>query len=141
MSDKKTIHDVLSEKIAAAVKSGRFASSAQLLKAAGLSNGFMGELQGRVLKNPAAGLRLDTAQKLATVLQCQVTDLAIEPEVIDGDPYEGRSWAIIAARALGFSERAIQTVLLETPSTDPGKMWWFRRIEAEQERLAPASTR
>lgn len=141
MSHTKTIHSVISEKIAAVVASGRFSSSAQVLKAAGLSSGFMGELLQRVTKNPDAGLRLDTAARLAEVLQCPVTELTMASPRESSDPYESRSWAIIAARALGFSERAIQVVLLESPPNDPGKMWWFRRIEAEQERLSPASTR
>jgi hypothetical protein len=141
MESRPTIDMILDEKIAAAVASGRYPSEAQVLKAANLSPGYMGELRIRVARNADAGIRLDTAARLAEVLQCPVTDLLNETAQLGSDPYEGRSWAIIAARALGFPERAIQAVMLEAPSGDPGKMWWFRRIEAEAERLAPAASR
>jgi hypothetical protein len=130
---------ILDRLISEAVAAGRFTNQAQVLKAVGLSSGYMGELRQRTAKNPDATLNLDTAVKFADVLGCPVTLLTGDTPAPSGDPYEGRSWAIIAARALGLPESAIQTILAEDPGHDPGKLWWFKRIEAEGERLVPAS--
>lgn len=126
--------------IAEAVRSGRFASEAQALKEAGISSGYLGELTKRLKSNPAASMVGPTARKLADTLGVSVEVILRgqsegEPPVVD--KYPERAWAVSSARGLKYSEAAIQLVLREDPGTDPGRMYWFRRIEAEDERVRP----
>lgn len=124
-----------------AVKSGRYRSRAAILRAAKLSSGYMGEFRDRLKRNPKAGLTTPVVKKLAVALGVSEREVLgvddSEPEVVD--IYPERAWAIEAARKLKFPEAAIQLVLKERPSRDPGRMYWFRRIEAESERVIPAA--
>jgi len=126
--------------IAEAVRSGRFASEAQALKEAGISSGYLAELTKRIKRNPSASMVGPTARKLADALGVTVETILRgqspgEPPIVD--KYPERAWAITSARALKISEAAIQVVLREDPGTDPGRMYWFRRIEAEEQRASP----
>jgi len=123
-----------------AVNSGRFKSQAAFLEEAGVSNGYIQELEKRLRVNPMAGMTGKIARKIADTLGVSVEIVLFgrgteEPPVID--KYPGRAWAISSARGLGISEAAIQVVLKEDPGTDPGRLFWFRRIEAEEERARP----
>lgn len=124
-----------------AIKSGRYPSRAAILRAAKLSSGYLGEFRDRLKKNPKAGLTTPVVRKLAAALGVTERDILggdeTEPETVD--IYPERAWAIDAARRLKFPEASIQVVLKERPARDPGRMYWFRRIEAESERAVPAA--
>jgi transcriptional regulator with XRE-family HTH domain len=123
-----------------AVRAGRFKSEADFLKQVGLSNGYLGEQASRKNATKPPSLRVDTVQQMAELLGMKVSELIGEnPSDPPVDIYEGRAWAIDAARRLKLPEAAIQLVLAEDPGRDPGRMYWFRRIEAESERIRPAS--
>lgn len=121
-----------------AVAAGRFNSRADFLAQADLTSGYFGEFE---TKRPNGTIKLDTARRFAELLGTSIASLtgedAEEPPVID--KFEGRAWAIGAARNMQLPEAAIQLVLKEDPGHDPGRWYWFRRIEAEAERLRPAS--
>lgn len=72
---KLTVDVLIQRKIDDAVREGRFASAAQVLKAVGKSSGYLAELRQRVAKNPSATIALETARKFADVLGCAVSDL------------------------------------------------------------------
>lgn len=121
-----------------AVAVGRFNSRADFLAKAGLTSGYLGEFEAN---RPNGTIRLDTARRFAALLGTPIGaftgDDPEEPPVVD--IYPGRAWAISAARALRYPEAAIQIVLKETPSDDPGSLFWFRRIESEAQRIRPPS--
>lgn len=125
-----------------AVRAGRFSSRTAFQKAAGMSSGYLSEFKRRIAENPRATLKADTAERCAALLAVPVAAL-INPEQDEEPPlvdkFPGRAFAIHAARNLQFPEAAIQLVLKEDPGRDPGRMYWFRRIEAETERIRPAA--
>jgi hypothetical protein len=127
-----------------AVAAGQYGSHAQILKAAGLTTGWFSELKGRVRRKPAAGISGKTAAALATALGVSTSAvLGTEDERVpvgEADPYPDRFWAVQAARALQYPEAAIRVVLTEDPGRDPGRLYWFRRIEAESESLRPSAS-
>lgn len=134
--------DRLERLIDAAVSATRFESRADFLEQAGVSTGYLGNFRKRVEKNPEATLTAKNAAQFAKLLRMTTGQLLTaitgdEPPV--DDPYPGRAVAMSAARALKFPEVAIQATLLEDPGSDPGPLYWFRRIESETERLRPAS--
>lgn len=137
----ETILTRIDRLIAEAVRAGRYRSPADFLDQAGLSSGYLAEFRGRLEENPAATLRADTLAKIARGLGVTVSTITSRedtgPRVLDR--FEGRAYAVDAARALGLPEAAIQLVLREDPGRDPGRMYWFRRIEAEAERVRPAT--
>jgi transcriptional regulator with XRE-family HTH domain len=138
---QESVLDRINRLIAEAVRSGRFRSRNDFLEKAGISTGYLAEFRGRTKKNPGASLTPAMARTLATALGVPVSELLGEPapEAPLVDVYEERAWAVKAARALQYPEAAIQLVLMENPGRDPGRMYWFRRIEAEAERIRPAS--
>ena len=133
--------DRLERLINEAVRAGRFNSAADFLVQAGLSSGYLAEFRSRLEKNPKASMKLETARVCAGLLGTSISAFTGEdgddPPVID--VYPGRAWAISAARALKFPEAAIQLILKERPREDPGRMYWFRRLESEAERVRPAA--
>lgn len=141
----ESLHERLYRLVAEAVRAGRFESHTDFLKQAGLSSGYFGEQRSRAERNAGgakgdSSMRIDTAQGLAKLLGMTLSQFIGEsegPPIVD--IHEGRAWAVNAARNLRFPEAAIQVVLAESRSDDPGMMYWFRRIEAESERIRPAS--
>jgi Arc/MetJ-type ribon-helix-helix transcriptional regulator len=126
-----------------AVDRGDFSSRADILRRAGLSSGYLGELRQRddAAKErgaPPADMLAPTLRALASTLGITVSELSgAEEPPPDDDVDPNRSWAVLAARALLFPETAIRIVQAEPPG---GSRWyWFRRIEVESERLAPTS--
>jgi hypothetical protein len=138
---QESVLDRMLRLIDEAVRAGRFNSRTDFLEQAGLSNGYIGELRQRTDRDPASSVRGKTARQIATLLAVPVGMLlgeeGDEPPLVD--VYVERAWAIQAARNLQLPEAAIQLVLREDPGRDPGRMYWFRRIEAEAERIRPAS--
>jgi hypothetical protein len=125
-----------------AVASGRFQSRAKAILAAGLTTGWLSE---RIAQDEASedgvGLRASTLAKLSEALGIPVATILgadpLDPPLVD--KYPERAWAITAARALNYPEAAIQRVLSEDPGGEPPRIYWFRRIESEAERMRPAS--
>jgi len=135
----ETFLDRLEQLIDEAVRAGRFTSPTDFILKAGLTSGYLGEFR---TKRPKGGVQASTAKEFARMLGISVASLLDpssdeEPPVVD--IYPGRAWAIGAARNLQLPEAAIQLVLKEDPGADLGRMYWFRRIESEAERVAPAS--
>lgn len=125
------------------MRAGRFRSEAHFLAEVGLSSGYLGEFATRIEKNPAASMRTATMSRVSELLGVPVAALLAEndetePPVVD--IYPERAWAIAAARNLQLPEAAIQLVLKEDPGKDPGRLYWFHRIESEAERVRPASS-
>jgi transcriptional regulator with XRE-family HTH domain len=123
-----------------AVAAGRFESEAAIMEAAGLSPSYIGELRIRAKKNPKAGLKQRTVEALARALGITAAQLVgdvDEPALVDVHP--NRAFAVEAARKLQLPEAAIQVVLREQRNDDPSRIFWFRRIEAEAERLRPST--
>lgn len=136
-----TIVDHLEMLIDDAVRAGRFESRAHFLRKAKLSTGYLGSLRKRIETDPDASMTAPVAKRVAAALGMSTDALmgSLEVGSVQDDEYPDRAWAISAARILQFPEVAIQAVLNEDPGRDPGRMYWFRRIEAEAERLRPAS--
>jgi hypothetical protein len=123
-----------------AVRSGRYTSRAEILRTHSISSGYIGEFTQRIAKNPKAGMTSATLAKFARALDVSESELIRgtgedEPPLVDA--YPGRAWAVNAARDLQLPEAAIRAVMAEDPGRDPGRMYWFRRIESEAERAAP----
>lgn len=123
------------EKIVAAIReSGYDGSLRTWFEEAGLSESYLSRLKVRCEENPSATIRANAAELIAAKLGISVENLM----ATDRKPvrYESLAAAIGAARALGFSEEAIRVASTgSAPEDDPGRLWWFRRIEAEEERL------
>jgi len=136
---KRNVLDRLLSYVEEAVRAGRFQSKADFLKQARLSRAYFSEFKIRLEKDPDATMLMPSLQRCAQLLGVSVADIAgekgDEPDVLD--VYEGRAWAIQAARNLKLPEAAIQNVLKEDPGVDPGRMFWFRRIESEALRIHP----
>jgi hypothetical protein len=145
--EEEHILDRLKRLVDEAVRAGRFKSRTAFLTAAGMSSGYFGEGSSRKSgtlkkrKSPAS-MNVETVKKCAELLGVAVVSI-ISPEQTDSDvpvdKYEGRAFAIAAARKLKFPEAAIQLVLKEDPGTDLGAMYWFRRLETERERVRPTA--
>jgi Arc/MetJ-type ribon-helix-helix transcriptional regulator len=122
-----------------AVAARRFSSHSDFLKQAGFqSRGQLKSWRARLEKNP--GAKIGNISAMARLLGMTVE--RFEAEVFGADPsssdrYPSRADAVDAARKLQLPEAAIQAVLSEDPGTDPGRWYWFKRIEAESARLAP----
>lgn len=136
---EKNLADRLEELFQQAIDAGRFKHKTAILEAAGLSSGFFSEMRKRIRQNGFATLNGGTAEKIAKVLRLELYQVMQATDATGADPYQSREWAIIAARALQFPEVAIQAVMSEDPGSDPGRLYWFHRIETEAERLRPAS--
>jgi hypothetical protein len=123
-----------------AIRSGRYASRAEILRNNGISTGYIGEFKQRIAENPRAGMTSVMLSKFARALDVSEKELArgaAEEEAPLVDIYPERAWAVDAARSLKLPEAAIRAVMTEDPGRDPGRMYWFRRIESEAERAAP----
>lgn len=130
--------------IAERVKAGQFDSERQALKAAGISGSWLANRLHDVRSGSSPSVKESTLRKLAALLGITLEDLVGVPSAEDAplvDIYPGRAWAIVAARALQLPEAAVQVVLREDPGHDPGRLYWFRRIESEAERLRPITSR
>ncbi len=130
--------------IAERVKAGQFESERQALKAANISASWLANRMHEQRGGAEPSVKESTLRKLAALLGITMEELIGLPSAEDAplvDLYPGRAWAIVAARALQLPEAAIQTVLREDPGHDPGRLYWFRRIESEAERLRPITGR
>ena len=124
----------------ATIKAGKYKSRAAVLKAAGLSSGYLTELRKRIRTQGSASLTMETAAAIAHAVGCDPSQLmGAAPHTGLTEPYPERVAAVVAARALQLPELAIAAVLTEEPSDDPGRLYWFRRIETEAERLRPSA--
>lgn len=126
------------------VDTGQFESERQALKAAGLSTSWLANRLHQLRNGAVPSVKESTLRKLAALLGITLEELIGVPAAEDAplvDLYPGRAWAIVAARALQLPEAAIQVVLREDPGHDPGRLYWFRRIESEAERLRPIPAR
>jgi transcriptional regulator with XRE-family HTH domain len=128
--------------VAEAVKAGRCSSERDVMDAAGLSPSYLAERINAANKDPSVSIRQATLVRIAVALGISVADLTgdVGGEAPLVDVYPSRAWAIMAARNLQLPEAAIQVVLREDPGHDPGRLYWFRRIESETERLRPSSS-
>jgi len=139
----ETLLERIKRLVAEAVRAGRYHSPTDFLNRAGLSSGYFGEFEARVAANPKAGISGKTARRFADLLGVSLETIlsgerSEEPPYVD--VFEERAWAVHAARSLRLSEAAIQLVLKEDPGgADPGRMYWFRRIESEDERVRPSA--
>jgi hypothetical protein len=121
-------------------KRGRVDSARAFCKTCGLSPTYLSQLKARCDGNPDATIGSDEAQRMARELGAPIEELLGTPAPsIEGDEYPTRPDAVAAARALKFPQQAIDSIYLEHPAKDPGRLWWFRRIEAESSRFAEES--
>lgn len=128
--------------IAEAMRAGRYATRSEFLDTADVSSGYLAEFAKRLSENPGAGMTGKTASKLAAALGVSVQTILTGKDGRHSDlvdVYRERADAIDAARKLKFPEAAIQLVLKEDPGGAPSALYWFRRIEAESERVSPAA--
>jgi len=133
------IRRLIEERVAA----GQFESERKALIAAGISGSWLAEKIFQVNAGKEPGVTEKTLRRLSTLLGITLEELIgeVDEEAPLVDIYPGRAWAIVAARALQFPEAAIQIVLREDPGHDPGRLYWFRRIESEVERVRPVPAR
>lgn len=126
---------------ARAIARGDFESEAQILEMAELSSGWLSQKRNEfATTGRSPGISGKTARLLATVLKTTVAEvLGEEPSPPDDDVDPERSWAVAAARLMQHSEDAIRIVQAEPPGQS--RWYWYRRIEAEDERLSPAARR
>lgn len=123
------------ERIITALRArGRTESERAFSSSLGFSPTYLSQLRDRCEKNPLATIDVDTAMKVAAAIGITVEELMGVANETD-DRYPSRHGAVIAARALQYSQRAIDAVYAESPPNDPGRLWWFRRIEAEETRI------
>lgn len=140
MSERESVVQRIDRLIAAAIARGEHRSAAQVLIAAGLSSGWLSELRQRVERDPGATITAATASALAAALRVGAAEIyGEEPPPPDNDVFPERSWAVLSARILHYSEAAIGRVRAEPGQTDWTRLYWFRRIETETERLPPAA--
>lgn len=131
-----TIYDRL---IHAIRSRGRTESERAICTKIGLSPSYLSSLRDSCLKNPERSIDVDTAVKFARELGISVEQLTGHSDPPSTDRYPGRSEAIVAARAMKLSQRAIDSACDESPEHDPGVVWWFRRMEAEEARFSVPS--
>ena len=122
-----------------AVEAGRFRSRSAILSECNLSSGFFSERQARMRDQGFATLNERTAEVISRVLGVEIYRLFEASSGSSPEQYPSRAWAVVAARALQLPEVAIQAVMTEDPGRDPGRLYWFHRIETEAERFRPAS--
>lgn len=131
--------DRLHQLILQAVAARRFSSTSDFLKKAGFqSRGQIKSWRKRLEDDPEA--KISNVSQMARLLGMSVEDF--EERVFGrqqggDDRYPSRADAVAAARSLKLPEAAIQIVLTEDPGPDPGRWYWFKRIEAETARLVP----
>lgn len=137
----KRHHLTAYERIVTAMrKRGRTDSARAFCKAIGLSPTYLSQLKARCERNPDATIGSDEAQRMALELGAPIEELlGTSTPSVEGDEYPTRPDAVAAARALKFPQQAIDSIYLEHPPTDPGRLWWFRRIEAESSRFSEES--
>jgi transcriptional regulator with XRE-family HTH domain len=136
------IADRLEVLVQEAVNAGAYRSKSEFFRRNGLSTGTIGELRKRLRSDPGASMNGETLTKIAGALGVTVQAILLhqaDPESELVDKYRERAVAIDAARSLKFPEAAIQLVLTEDPGGSPSALYWFRRIEAESERVSPAA--
>jgi hypothetical protein len=123
---------------------GRTESERQFCARLGLSQSYLSQLRDRCLKDPGRTIAADVAARIAGELGMTVEELmGSDAQPANEERYPSRSDAVAAARALRYSSAAIDAAYLDDPGWDPGRLWWFRRIEAEESRLgagAPPSS-
>ena len=126
-----------------AIKSGLYASEKEMALAAGLSPQWLANFISRAERDSRATFRQSTAEALARALGISlaqlVGDASEEDSALPVDIYPARARAVDAARKLDFPAAAIQVVLREKRDDDPPAIYWFRRIEAEAERIRPSA--
>lgn len=130
MSNRPTAY----ERVVSAIRESGYEGSLRAWCAeVGLSEAFLSVLRERCKRNPKASIKADAARLIASSLNIEVEDLlgTMRRPV----RYPSLAAAIGAARQLGFSAEAIAAASAADPGDDPGRLWWFRRIEAEEERL------
>lgn len=130
-------HTIYDRIVGALRAKGRLESERQLCKKIGLSPTYLSQLKNRCKKVPGTTIASDVATMFADEIGVPVEELigGGAPQQIEGDAYPSRADAVVAARALRFSQRAIDAVCSDDPGWDPGRLWWFRRIEAEEARI------
>lgn len=100
----------------------------------GLSEGYISNLRDRCAKNPKATIRGDAATLIARALGISTSELLDEQP--EASSTSSRDAAVRAARELGYSAEAIAAATSGEPlRDDPGVLWYFRRIEAEEDRI------
>jgi hypothetical protein len=127
-----------------AIAAGLYRNEAEVAAAAGRSPQWLANFISRAEQDPDATFRQDTAEGLARALGISVAQLTGDGDeghdsTLPVDVYPARARAVRAARDLQFPEAAIQLVIREKRDDDPPAIYWFRRIEAESERLRPSS--
>jgi len=128
----QTIYDRI---IQAIHSRGRTESERAFCTKIGLSPTYLSSLRDNCQKDPERSIDVATASKFARELGIDIETLTgIDPLPVD-DPYPSRLDAVLAARAMKFSQHAIDSAYREDPGSDPGRLWWFHRIEAEESRL------
>lgn len=122
-----------------AIARRKFGSVSEFFQTAGFkSRGQLQSWRSRLKDNPEA--RIGNISAMARALDMSVEDFeeAVFGSFIDpNNPYPSRDAAVSAARKLQLPEEAIAVILGETPSSDPGSWYWFKRIEAEASRILP----
>jgi transcriptional regulator with XRE-family HTH domain len=121
---------------------GQFEDEKRVMEAAGLSPSYLAQRVHDLKKTGKADMGFRALAGIAKALGISVAALIGEepdPELVD--LHAGRAVAVKAARSFRLPDAAIQVVLRDDRPDDPGAVYWFRRIEAEAERLRPVSSR
>lgn len=143
-SRMKTPADVLEELIRHGEAAGRWKSVAGFFRAAGIKNRQqLSAYRNRLQANDNARLATETMRLIAHGLGMTIDELERRmygEQASAGGAYPSRDRAVAAARDLQVPEAAIQAVLKESPPSDPGHWYWFRRIESEAIRIAPLTS-
>jgi transcriptional regulator with XRE-family HTH domain len=125
-----------------ACAAGQFEDEKRVMEAAGLSPSYLAQRVHDLKKSGKADMGFRALVGIAGALGVSVSALIgdePEPELVDVHP--GRAHAVKAARSFKLPDAAIQLVMRDDRPDDPGALYWFRRIEAEAERLRPVSSR
>ena len=113
---------------------GRYTSERDFLRRCHVSQGYLSQLKSRLEKNAEATVELEPAVKMARELGISIEDLCgYNPLHVTDDRYPTRGRAVLAARLLNYPESVIAAVMAESPPTDPGARYWYRRIDAAEE--------
>jgi transcriptional regulator with XRE-family HTH domain len=121
---------------------GQFEDEKRVMEAAGLSPSYLAQRVHDLKKSGKADMGFRALVGIAHALGISVATLiGEEPDPKLVDVHAGRAIAVEAARSFRFPDAAIQLVLRDDRPDDPGPVYWFRRIEAETERLRPVSSR
>jgi transcriptional regulator with XRE-family HTH domain len=125
-----------------ACAAGQFEDEKRVMEAAGLSPSYLAQRVHDLKKSGKADMGFRALVGIAGALGVSVSALIgddPEPELVD--VHAGRAHAVKAARSFKLPDAAIQVVMRDDRPDDPGALYWFRRIEAEAERLRPVSSR